>query len=265
MWRTEEIFVTVKAYPTISKTHYEACCVAGVTRKGDWIRLYPVPFRELESHQQFQRYTWIEAKIQKSRRDFREESHNVDVSSIRQIEKVGTKNNWRDRNKILEPLIKGSNWVFRQDRDLGSTTLSMVRINQILRLEIEEVKDEDYKKQLGNLNRAQNQLALFPSKDLTRLEIVPYSFRYVFLDDAGTERNLKIVDWEIYQLFRKVKTKPNWQNLLREKYVDEFRSKDVCLFTGTVHVHPQNWLAIGVYYPPKPIASTGEQLEFESL
>lgn len=43
--------------------------------------------------------------------------------------------------------------------------------------------------------------------------------------------------------------------------VDDFASKDVHLFVGTVHVHPQNWLAIGVYYPPQaPAGRSGAQL-----
>ena len=127
----------------------------------------------------------------------------------------------------------------------------MIRVSRILDLEIEEVKDEDYQKQLRNLNRVQSQISMMPAKDLTPLEVIPYSFRYRFLDDAGIEQRLKIVDWEIYQLYRRVRAKADWQSLLKRKYIDDFADKDVHLFVGTVHVHPQVWLAIGVYYPPR--------------
>lgn len=260
-WRVEQIFLTVKAYPTISRTHHEACCMAGITRAGQWIRLYPVPFRELEADQQFSKYTWIEAKVQKSK-DFRTESHIVDSASIKKLETLGTKNGWLERNKLLLPLVLPAAQVFRDDRDLKKNSLGLIEVTKVLDLEIEEVRDEDYKKQLSNLNRVQSQLSLLPAKDLTPLEVIPFSFRYRFLDDAGVERNLKVVDWEIYQLHRNVKHKKDWRKLIEQKYVTDFHAKYLHLFVGTVHAHPQVWLAIGVYYPPKPsaIAHNVEQL-----
>lgn len=77
-WRTEQIFLTVKAYPSISKKHQEASCMAGITAQGEWIRLYPVPFRDLADEQKFRKYSWIEAKIRKSK-DFRKESYYIRV------------------------------------------------------------------------------------------------------------------------------------------------------------------------------------------
>lgn len=103
-WRTEEIFLTVKAYPTISQRHHEASCMAGITRDGNWIRLYPVYFRDLEDDQKFKKYTWISARVKKSP-DFRQESHLVDSDSIQIHEEVSAKQ-WGRRNAIVFPHIQ---------------------------------------------------------------------------------------------------------------------------------------------------------------
>lgn len=50
-WNRERILVTVKAYPNPSKKYIETVCVAGVTESGQWIRLYPIPYRFLAYEQ----------------------------------------------------------------------------------------------------------------------------------------------------------------------------------------------------------------------
>ena len=42
------VFITVKAYPTLSYKYDELVCTAGITDEGKWMRIYPVPFRHLE-------------------------------------------------------------------------------------------------------------------------------------------------------------------------------------------------------------------------
>lgn len=73
-WETKRILITVKAYPQPSSRYGEAVCVAGITEKGKWIRLYPVQFRDLPQEKQFKKYEWIEAKVIKSSDDTRPES-----------------------------------------------------------------------------------------------------------------------------------------------------------------------------------------------
>jgi hypothetical protein len=43
-----KILITIKTYPIPSSKYDELVCTAGVTETGDFIRLYPVNFRELE-------------------------------------------------------------------------------------------------------------------------------------------------------------------------------------------------------------------------
>lgn len=41
-----KVLITVKTYPVPSTKYDELVCTAGVTEPGDFIRLYPINFRE---------------------------------------------------------------------------------------------------------------------------------------------------------------------------------------------------------------------------
>lgn len=58
---TKRVLVTVKAYPNLSRKYGETVCVAGIDLDtNQWIRLYPIPFRDLDSDQKFKKYNIIE-------------------------------------------------------------------------------------------------------------------------------------------------------------------------------------------------------------
>lgn len=162
-FRTERIFLTVKAYPTISKKHREASCRAGFTAAGNWIRLYPVPFRDLADEQKFPKYSWIEARIKKSN-DFRQESHSVDRDSIRILDHIPTDNGWSQRNALVLPKVVPSSYAFREDRDPSINTLAVIRPSKIIGLEISKVPDEDFYKQVQTLNAYQQQMDMFETE-----------------------------------------------------------------------------------------------------
>ena len=225
LWHQERIFLTVKAYPSISKKHHEACCMAGITAKGDWIRLYPVFFRDLEDEQKFNKYTWIEASVKKSN-DFREESYYVDPASIRVVENVPTDGQWSRRNAIILPKLAPAAAVFAPARELGRNTLTLIKPSELVGLEIDQTPDEDFERQVQNMNDLQQQLSLIPTKKIRPLELVPYSFRYDFIDDNGDRHKLKIVDWEIYQLYRNCRHRSDWEELIRQKF--HYRTEKMC-------------------------------------
>ena len=102
--QTKQVLITVKAYPNPSKKYGETVCCAGIdldTRS--WIRLYPVPYRDLDSSQKFKKYTIIEVGCRKANDDTRAESYKVDSDSIRIVRWLDTKNNWCDRKRIVLP------------------------------------------------------------------------------------------------------------------------------------------------------------------
>ncbi len=71
------MLVTVKAYPTVSQQHGEAVCVAGIRLDVEphaWVRLFPVPYRDLAGDQQFRKWQVIDLEAQRAATDRRPES-----------------------------------------------------------------------------------------------------------------------------------------------------------------------------------------------
>jgi hypothetical protein len=61
-WVQMRVLVTVKAYPSISTKYGEAVCVAGTrldTPTPEWVRFFPVAYRDLPIRQRFQKYEVI--------------------------------------------------------------------------------------------------------------------------------------------------------------------------------------------------------------
>ena len=48
-----EAIVIIKAAPQVGEKHGETVCCAGIGLDGHWLRLYPVPFRDLEKKNNF--------------------------------------------------------------------------------------------------------------------------------------------------------------------------------------------------------------------
>lgn len=71
----KKVFITVKTYPTISYSYGELVCTAGFTEDGNFIRVYPIPFRKLENELKYIKYQWVEMDIEKNKSDFRPESY----------------------------------------------------------------------------------------------------------------------------------------------------------------------------------------------
>ena len=99
----------VKAYPALSRTYGEVCCVAGtqMTDAGPrWIRFYPVPFRALEDRRKFHKYQRIRLRVWTHRGDHRPETRRPDSDSIETVgSQIPTGNAWARRRGWVEPLI----------------------------------------------------------------------------------------------------------------------------------------------------------------
>jgi hypothetical protein len=61
------LLVTVKAYPSVSTKYNELVCCAGITEDRQWVRIYPVPYRDLPNHTQFQKYDIVEVTCERRR------------------------------------------------------------------------------------------------------------------------------------------------------------------------------------------------------
>lgn len=101
------VLITVKTYPIPSAKYDELVCTAGVTETGDFIRLYPVNFRDLPFSQQYKKYQWIEVFAQKHKgRDVRKESYRPDCDSIKILGEPIPSNPWNWAKRARYALAK---------------------------------------------------------------------------------------------------------------------------------------------------------------
>ena len=257
-WQTRRVFVTVKAYPNPSSQYGETVCVAGITEDGQWIRLYPIPYRYLEYDRQFPTYTWIKARMQKSSRDSRPESYKIDVDSIQVDNTVGTANHWHERRQLLNSLLAPSLENLHELNPLTGVSLGMIRPRKVTKLIISKTSPHWSADEIAKLQH----LTLFDQQvdgtyqAMRTLEKVPYQIKYRFFcdDERCKGHNCRVISWEVMQSLRKWVKKYGdiWETKFRQRYEKEFLSTSIDLhfFMGTVHNYPNTWTIIGLFYPP---------------
>src|SRR5438874_902026 len=109
--------IVVRAYPTPAKSGVEVSCSAAITDKGEWLRLFPVPYRFLSQDQRFRKYQWIEAAVTKAK-DHRPESYKLKPDSIKILsDPLPTTSGWRERKALVFPLRAPSLCALRRNRD----------------------------------------------------------------------------------------------------------------------------------------------------
>lgn len=104
-FKKKKILITVRTYPTPSKSSIEVSCTAGITEEGEWIRLFPIPFRFLNPDKRFSKYQYIEASVTKALSDPRPESYKPDIDTINILSSpLKTDNKWESRKEKVFPL-----------------------------------------------------------------------------------------------------------------------------------------------------------------
>jgi hypothetical protein len=247
------VLITVRTYPTPAKKGVEVSCTAGITQQGEWIRMFPLPYRRLASHQRFTKYQWIELNVTKARGDSRPESYTPDLDSIEIIGSVPTNNKWQMRKELLAPVISHCLCCLRTRREeLGYPTLGFFKPGSIRRLLVDKDDPNWTPEQLAKLR----QRLLFEPSPAQELEKIPYSFKYEFRCDHGEcgGHSLSCTDWELGESYRKWRDQygPDWLIKFRQMYErDMIETKNTHFFVGTLHGHPGTWIIVGLFYPPK--------------
>jgi len=251
-WETKRILITVRTYPTPARKSVETSCTGGITSDGKWIRLFPMPYRDLKPGQKFSKYQWIEARIQKAKNDPRPESFNPDRDSIRPISGVlSTENEWQARKDLVFPLRAHCLCCLKQERDQrGAPTLGLFKPAKIRRLLIE--KDEpDWTEDQNAILR---QGSLFETEPKEALEKIPFKFSYEFqcAESDCTGHKAICTDWEMGESYRKWRQQygDKWEAAFRQRYEQEMIGKlDTHLYVGTLHQYPGTWIIVGLFYP----------------
>ena len=253
-----KVLITVKTYPIPSATYDELVCTAGVTEAGDFIRLYPINFRDLPFSQQYKKYQWIEVEVEKhTRRDARKESYRPDCDSIQILGEPIRSNpgNWTERASyaLKKPARSIENlWACQED---DRTSLGVFRPKKVSDLVISN-DDSTWKPSfLAELRQARLWEHRTVSREPPRK--VPFKFHYKFeCDDARCNgHKMMIEDWEVGALFWRLVDNghsPKYAAAeVRSKFMDELcgPEKNTYFFVGTILAHPRSWVVLGVFYP----------------
>ena len=253
MFEKKRALIVVRTYPTPAKQGLEVSCTAGITDDGKWLRLFPVPYRLLDSDKKFSKYQWIEVEVEKAS-DPRPESHKIRPQSISiQSEVLSTDRNWSARKYVISPLLGHCLCCLKEQRDnYGSPTLGFIRPKRIRRL-ILKPQSTTWSAPQKAILAQQNLFEEVPAQELEKL---PFAFQYEFECDHPECKGhtLSCTDWEMSESFRKWRAHygPHWEAAFRKKFETELlEEKDLHFFVGTVKAHPAEWIIVGLFYPPK--------------
>lgn len=261
-----KVLVLVKAAPVLTSQLEETMCVAGVRLDDDtpeWIRLHPVPFRDLDDDSRFAKYQAITADVIRPRSDRRPESWTPLHGSIVPAESLSTDHAWAQRRRVIERLPEATMCELiaanRAGSGLGTPSLAVVRPVEPPKLKITEREDAQLREWKRRADAAGSRLSLFDDPNVRKpdFEVVPWRFQYVFHCSASgcNSHTQTIVDWEVLALWRHVRHQPDWREQMRVKFEESlWKGRDTVLFVGNQEQYPISFLVLGVFWPPASAA-----------
>lgn len=251
----KRVLITVKAYPNPSKKYGETVCVAGIDlATNQWIRLYPIPFRDLDEDKKFKKYTLIEVNASKASDDKRPESYRVDSDSIKIIDFYDTKDKWERRKKHILPTVSESYCNLLKESRNSDKSLGIFKPRNVNFI-CQKAKSKDK----NSRDLCYSQLGFY-NKIKKAIEPIPLDFRYSFscCNDKDCEgHNLSIIDWEIGEAYRAWRWKYKDENTLLSKIKERWLYKmfsdknDTFFYVGNMKRFREHFMVLGVFYPPK--------------
>lgn len=235
----ERAMVLVKALPQPSEKYTETVCVAGLTLKGEWRRLYPVRFRQLRDR--FSRWHWIEYNWKKPRDDRRPESRNIDGESIELQKKMPQK----ERADFLAPHIRTS----VDEAYAQGASLTLIRpINAKFSWE-RKTADEVSEERRAYAHAARQRSFFDEDNELKALEPCPYRFFFTYTTEDGRSHRNFCHDWETSAAFHRISRRDGSEDALEHlnrMYNEYYPAAGIAFAMGTHSQRPTQWLLIGV-------------------
>jgi hypothetical protein len=269
----ERILITVKTYPTISKTHGELVCTAGFREDGSWVRLYPVPFRRMEEYNRFAKYQWMSVRLNARTKDRRPESFSPVLDSIELHEKISTgkSREWAGRKDLI--LKKGKVYddlaALIELNKANELSLATFKPTDILEVTAKPVERDWGIKQVAAMDALHRQGDLFAEdtqfkEQFKLVQKLPYAFSYRYRDCKGKESHTMIEDWEVGALYwnciKRGDSEEKAVQMVKDKFHSFWEKTDLHLFLGTTLKYDawshNPFLIIGTFTPPN--SSQGE-------
>ncbi|MCO5154082.1 MULTISPECIES: hypothetical protein [unclassified Shinella] len=257
------ILILCKTYPSPSGKYAETTCVAGMDEGGKLVRLFPVPFRLIAKDQQFKKWQWIKAKVEKARKDHRSESLTIKVDTIQGCDVVQPGKDWAERRRLLSPVAVHAHFdAIEAARQSKGISLALLKPTQVVGLDIEPVSNPEWTEdELAKLVTEQKQGGLFDDEDkpsIRTLQKLPFDFYYRYRcgdGSAAKEFRHKLVDWEVGALYWNCHRAhgEKWERHFRDQLETKIPARDLMFLMGNQHRFQDQWLIISLIYPPHQI------------
>ncbi len=252
------VLVTVKAYPGLGHADGEAICVAGVRLDSpvpEWIRLWPVGFRELPETDKFSKWQVIELEGVKSRRDLRPESFTPHLHTIAPGEVIDSRRQWRRRRELLGGLLGATtlcDLVAAQDGPGVAPSLGVVRVAPGATAHVIDGPEwEPERQRLAEAAAAPHLLRETPLRPLQAPKFqISYRWRCLHASCPGHQH--VSCDWEVgASALKWAKSYPDVRVPLLEKFGEGMLppAHDTYFFVGNQHQRPRTFMVLGVFYP----------------
>jgi hypothetical protein len=260
-YETMRVVILVKAAPVLTSQLEETMCVAGarIDHGSEWVRLHPVPFRDLDDDERFRKYQVVQVEATRSATDRRPESWRPIQGTIKIGDELTTADGWASRRGVVSDLEETRMCDLVAENRSGSgpgvRSLAVVRPRQAPKLLITERDESQLREWRRRARASAERPSLFddPEHPKPELEVIPWRFRYDYKCEApGCDGHKQtIVDWEIVALWRRVRHRADWKELLQQRFEhDLWYRRDAALFVGNMAQRPWNFLVLGVFWPP---------------
>lgn len=248
--QTIELMVNCKTYPAVSTKYVETVCTGGVQATGEFVRLYPVPFRFLDAAEQYGRWDVIRVRAYRDTKDPRPESwHFVPGTPIEKIDHISTeKRRWEWMRKTVHASAAAM--------DEKGVTNGCVEIEPI-ELYWKPDPREWTPSQLSVIQQGD----LFATKEQMQelADRVPWQFRLKYREKAtGREDDGKVLAWSFYQGFRRVRNDSPSDQAALEVIAQRVRNsifnpeRKVFAILGT-HSRFGHWMISALYHIPSDV------------
>lgn len=255
--------ILVKAAPVLTSQLRETMCVAAMTLETvpRWIRLHPVPFRDLGDDSKFRKYQELTVGATRPRSDRRPESWIPTDGTIRLGQFIGTEHGWSTRRQRVAALGDYTMCELISRNRAGSgpeiPSLGVVRTLGTPDLLIDEREATQLNRWRQRAKAIASQPSLFDDQTSSKppdIEVIPWRFSYAYRCLAPDCKGHKqtIVDWEAVALWRRIRHAADWRDRMRSRFVDDLwdADRDPALFVGNMEQRPWNFLVLGVFWPP---------------
>lgn len=268
-----KVLIMAKTYPTHSREYNELVCTAGLRIDKipfTFIRLYPIPFRQLERESQYSKWQIINVRIRKRDSDHRPESYEVEPRSIQPTSTIIRPNDgWRKRCSYLKGFFEQTDscTLLRNAKANKTEAQSLALVKP---RKIDDVIlgiNPDYREAREKGTAKEEEVLTLFGTEFRQVYPSPVSLKYKYhCQDADCRSHTQsVIDWEVQAAAYKRWEDGDPQDALdfvRDRFVDHLKDRDLWFFVGNVHKRPADFMILSFFYPERDIIDLSQSTLF---